>query len=210
MRQAINRVLEQLPEVEIVAECADGEDLLAAIARAHPDVVLTDVRMPPSGDDEGIRIARQLRQTHPHVGVVVLSQLAEPRYGIDLLADGAEGRAYLLKDRVGEPRELLTAIEVVARGGSLIDPVMVRLLVAAGERRQESPLSALTPREREVLAEMAKGASNAAIAERLVLSKRAVEKYVGAIFSKLGLPDEHEVSRRVAAVLVLLAEEPLS
>jgi DNA-binding NarL/FixJ family response regulator len=209
MRQAINRVLEDLPQIEIVAECADGDALLTAIAREQPDVVLTDIRMPPSGDDEGIRIARLLRRTHPQVGVVVLSQLVEPRYGVDLFADGAEGRAYLLKDRVSEPRELLTAVEVVASGGSLIDPVMVGLLVAAGERRHEPLLAALTPREKQVLAEMAKGASNATIADTLVLSKRAVEKYVGGIFAKLGLPNEHEVSRRVCAVLVLLSEEPL-
>lgn len=164
--------------------------------------------MPPSGDDEGIRIARELRRTHPRVGVVVLSQYAEPRYGVDLLADGAVGRAYLLKDRVSEPHALLTAIEVVARGGSLIDPEMVALLLASGERRHDSPLSALTPRERDVLTEMAKGASNATIAEALTLSQRAVEKYVGAIFSKLELPGEQTVSRRVAAVLLFLSEEP--
>ena len=207
MREAVHQVVQHQGELEIVADCADGATLLEEVARTKPDVVITDVRMPPSGDDEGIRVARRLRETDPGIGVVVLSHYAEPRYGADLFADGADGRAYLLKDRIHDGRQLEAAIEVVARGGSMIDPEMVRLLLAGEEREQESPLAALTPREREVLAAMASGKSNAAIADELVLTKRAVEKHVGAIFLKLGLPSEDAVSRRVAAVLLYLSVE---
>jgi len=190
-----------------VADCADGTTLLEEVERTRPDVVVTDVRMPPSGDDEGIRVARRVREIDPSIGVVILSHYAEPRYGVDLFADGAEGRAYLLKDRVHDGRQLEAAIEVVARGGSMIDPQMVRLLLDTEERQKDSPLVGLTPREREVLGAMAAGKSNAAIAEELVLTKRAVEKHVGAIFLKLGLPSEDVVSRRVAAVLLYLSVE---
>jgi DNA-binding NarL/FixJ family response regulator len=203
IREAIQQVLARLARIDVVAVCDHGERLLEAVERERPAVVITDVRMPPSGDDEGIRVARRLRATHPDVGVVVLSQYAEPRYGLGLLEDGAEGRAYLLKERIRDPAELLAAIEVVSRGGSMIDPHMVRLLM--GERRG-SELGQLTARERDVLAQMAQGKSNAAIAEALVLTKRAVEKHVGAIFVRLGLPDEEVVSRRVAAVLLYLSE----
>ena len=208
MREAVHQVVVHLDDLEIVADCADGTALLEAVRRTKPDVVITDVRMPPSGDDEGIRVARALRQTDPGIGVVVLSHYAEPRYGIELFADGAEGRAYLLKDRVADGRQLHAAIEVVARGGSMIDPAMVRMLLDSEERQRDSPLTALTPREREVLAAMASGKSNAAIAADLVLTKRAVEKHVGAIFLKLGLPSEDVISRRVAAVLLYLSVEP--
>jgi DNA-binding NarL/FixJ family response regulator len=207
MREAVHQVVEHHADVEIVADCGDGATLLAEVQRVQPDVVVTDVRMPPSGDDEGIRIAQRLRETDPHVGVVVLSQYAEPRYGLELFSHGAEGRAYLLKDRVSDGRQLQAAIEVVARGGSMIDPEMVRLLLESEERQHDSPLAQLTPREREVLAAMAVGKSNAAIADELVLTKRAVEKHVGAIFLKLGLPGEDVVSRRVAAVLLYLSVE---
>ena len=193
MREAFHQILAQQEDMEVVADCADGATLLQEVERTQPDVVITDVRMPPSGHDEGIRVARRLRQTHPDIGVVVLSHYAEPRYGLDLFADGAEGRAYLLKDRVHDGRQLEAAIEVVARGGSMIDPEMVRLLLESEDR------------ERDVLAAMASGKSNAAIAQDLVLTKRAVEKHVGAIFLKLGLPGEDVVSRRVAAVLLYLA-----
>ena len=207
MREAVHQVVEHGDDVEIVADCGDGVTLLAEVRRTRPDVVITDVRMPPSGDDEGIRIAQQLRVSDPEIGVVVLSHYAEPRYGHELFAGGAEGRAYLLKDRVSDGRELQAAIQIVARGGSMIDPEMVRVLLESEERQQNSPLAELTPREREVLAAMAAGKSNAAIAEELVLTKRAVEKHVGAIFLKLGLPGEAAVSRRVAAVLLYLAAE---
>ena len=207
MREAVHQVVEHQHDLEIVADCADGATLLAEVERTKPDVVVTDVRMPPSGDDEGIRVARKLRETDPGIGVVVLSHYAEPRYGVELFADGAEGRAYLLKDRVADGRQLQAAIEVVARGGSMIDPEMVRMLLDNDERQRDSPLAGLTPREREVLGAMAAGKSNAAIAEDLVLTKRAVEKHVGAIFLKLGLPSEDVISRRVAAVLLYLSVE---
>lgn len=205
MREAMRQVLARLPEIEVVAICDDGDRLLDVVDRESPDVVITDVRMPPSGDDEGIRIAHRVRRTHPEVGVVVLSQYSDARYGLGLLEHGAEGRAYLLKERVADPAELRAAIDVVARGGSLIDPEMVHALMSAAGRG-DSPLAQLTARESEVLAQMAQGKSNAAIADSLVLSKRAVEKHVGAIFLRLGLTDEEVVSRRVAAVLLYLGE----
>jgi DNA-binding NarL/FixJ family response regulator len=206
MREALQAVLERLDGVDPVTGCADGDRLLAAVEEQQADVVVTDMRMPPSGDREGIRIANRLRERHPRIGLVVLTQYAEPRYGLELLEAGTEGRGYLLKERVNDPRELHAAIEAVAHGGSVFDPDMVRLLVA-----RHSPgataLDDLTPREREVLAEMAQGKSNAAIAEHLVLTKKAIEKHVGSIFAKLGLPEEQVVSRRVAAVLVYLAAD---
>jgi DNA-binding NarL/FixJ family response regulator len=204
MREAIERVLARAPEVELIGVYDRGDTLVAAVERDLPDVVVIDVRMPPSGDDEGIRVARSLRRRHPGIGVVVLSQYAEPRYGIGLLQDGAEGRAYLLKEHISDGEELATAIAVVARGGSVMDPGMVGLLMRSGSAR--SALAQLTAREREVLSHMATGKSNGAIAASLVLSKRAVEKHVGAIFMKLGLVDEEEVSRRVSAVLAYLSE----
>jgi DNA-binding NarL/FixJ family response regulator len=206
MRQALDAVLERLDGVEIVGGCVDGDTLLAAVEEQRPHVVLTDMRMPPSGDEEGIRIANRLRQRHPDTGVVVLTQYADPRFGLELLQAGTEGRGYLLKERVNDPRELRAAIEAVARGGSAFDPAMVRLLVAGGSA-DGGALDELTPRERQVLGEMAQGKSNAAIAEHLVLTKKAVEKHVGSIFYKLGLPEEQVVSRRVAAVLLYLAAE---
>jgi DNA-binding NarL/FixJ family response regulator len=203
MREAIRQVLARVPEVEVVGICDQGDQLLELVDREEPDVVITDVRMPPSGDDEGIRVAHRLRRSHPRTGVVVLSQYSDARYGLGLLEHGAEGRAYLLKERVADPAELRAAIDIVARGGSLIDPEMVHaLMTAAG--RGDSPLAQLTGRELEVLGQMAEGKSNAAIAKALVLSKRAVEKHVGAIFLRLGLSDEEVVSRRVTAVLLYL------
>ena len=208
MREAIGQVLGGLTEMDVVAVCADGDSLLEAVDGEAPDVVVTDLRMPPGGDGEGIRVANRLRETHPHIGVVVLSQFAEPHHGAALMANGAEGRAYLLKDRVHDREELRAAVEVVARGGSMIDPRMLELLLSAQGRRRDSPLNELTPRERDVLSGMAQGKSNAAIAQTLVVTTRAVEKHVGSIFLKLGLPDEAVVSRRVSAVLVYLAEAP--
>jgi DNA-binding NarL/FixJ family response regulator len=206
MRQALERVLERLDAVQIVAGCADGETLLAAVEEHEPDVVVTDVRMPPSGDDEGIRVANRLRRLHPRVGVVVLTQYAEPRYGLELLQSGSEGRGYLLKERISDPRELHAAIEAVAYGGSVFDPAIVQLLVAGVSDGGEA-LGDLTVRERQVLAQMAQGKSNAAIADSLVLTKKAVEKHISSIFLKLELPKEQVVSRRVAAVLLFLATE---
>lgn len=207
MREAIGQVLARAPRIEVVAVCEDGDSLLAAVRRESPTVVVTDIRMPPSGDDEGIRVARSLRLSHPGVGVVVLSQYADPRYGLALFEPSTDARAYLLKDRIHEPGSLLTAVDTVARGGSMIDAHMLDLLMG-GRERAGSVLGRLTPRERDVLAEMAQGRSNTAIGERLGLSRRAVEKHVGAIFLGLGLEPEREerVSRRVAAVLTYLEE----
>ena len=206
IREALHEVLAPVEGVELVASFADGDAVLAAIDADPPDVVIADIRMPPSGDDEGIRVARRLRETHPDIGVVVLSQYSGAAYALALLEGGAEGRGYLLKERVHDRSELLSAIEVVAQGGTTIDPSLVQELLAADRQRDVSPLDDLTPREREVLAEMAEGRSNASIAESLVLTKRAVEKHVGAIFQKLCLEDDGVVSRRVTAVLLYLAE----
>jgi len=208
MREAIGQVLGGLDGIAVAAVCSDGDGLLEAVDREPPDVVITDLRMPPAGDGEGIRIAHRLRETHSTIGVIVLSQFAEPHHGAALMANGAEGRAYLLKDRVHDREELRTAIELVARGGSMVDPRMMELLLSSQGRRRDSPLNELTPRERDVLAGMAQGKSNAAIAQSLVVTTRAVEKHVGSIFLKLGVPDEAVVSRRVSAVLLYLAEVP--
>jgi DNA-binding NarL/FixJ family response regulator len=206
MREALERVLERLGGVEVLAGCVDGDALLAAVDEHRPDVVLADMRMPPSGDEEGIRVANRLRERHPGIGVVVLTQYAEPRYALELLKAGAEGRGYLLKERVHDPLELHAAIEAVAHGDSVFDPAIVRMLVD-GVSVGGSPVDNLTAREREVLGEMAQGKSNAAIAESLVLTKKAIEKHIGSIFLKLGLPQEDVASRRVAAVLLYLAAE---
>ena len=169
-------------------------------------MVITDIRMPPTSTDEGIRVAGLLRETHPGIGVVVLSNYAEPAYALALLESGSEGRAYLLKERVHDRAQLVAAIEAVAAGGSVLDSKIVEPLVAAKLRVERSPLAALTGREREVLAEMAKGKSNAAIAETLVLTKRAVEKHINSIFLKLSLSYSEDVSKRVKATLLFLAE----
>jgi DNA-binding NarL/FixJ family response regulator len=206
VREAISHVLETEPGFALVATCEDGDALLAAVESERPDVVLTDIRMPPSGDDEGIRVANRLRQLHPEVGVVVVSQYANPQYGIALLEGGSEGRAYLLKERLHDRAQLTGALTTVAEGGSVVDPKIVEALIAAQVRDERSPLGELTPRELEVLAEIAQGKSNMAIAEQLVLSKRAVEKHINAIFLKLGLGHDEEVSRRVKAALIYLAQ----
>src|SRR4051812_17956476 len=204
IREALRDLLEPIETVEVVGTFADGDSLLARVDEDRPDVVITDIRMPPTGDGEGIRVARELRRRHPEVGVVVLSQYAGVGYALALLEDHAEGRGYLLKERVHDRAELVAALEVVAQGGTTIDPSLVRELIAAERHQPTSPIDELTPREREVLAEMAAGKSNAAIAESLVLTKRAVEKHVGAIFQKLLLEDDEVVSRRVTAVLLYL------
>lgn len=192
-------------DIEVVGRCGDLVGLLAAVEDLSPDVVVTDIRMPPTGTDEGIRAATQLRTTHPNVGVVVLSQYATPSYALALFADGSDRRAYLLKDRVSELDELVSAIRMVADGGSVVDPKIVEELVGARAARSSSPLKYLTEREREILAELATGKSNAAIAATMFLSERAVEKHSNAIFAKLGLNEEPDVNRRVKAVLVQLA-----
>ena len=206
IRNALGEVLGQIDGVELVATAEDGEGLLEAVRLHKPDVVILDIRMPPTGDDEGIRVATRLREDHAEVGVIVLSQYSEARYALALLEGGAEGRGYLLKERVHDRDELASAIEIVSLGGTMIDPTVIEGLIAADRRRRDSPLDDLTPREHEVLAEMAQGKSNAAIAESLVLTKRAVEKHVGAIFQKLALEDDEVVSRRVTAVLMYLTD----
>jgi DNA-binding NarL/FixJ family response regulator len=193
--------------VEVVAAVGDLASLEDAVERELPDVVLTDIRMPPEGRDEGIRVAEALRDRHPGIGVVVLSQYGDPAYALALLDRGSDRRAYLLKDRVANRAELLAAIRAVAGGQSVIDPKVVEALVEARTHAERSPLNQLTPREREVLAEIAQGKSNAAIGESLFLTKRAVEKHINSIFLKLGLAESEEVSKRVKATLLLLAEE---
>jgi DNA-binding NarL/FixJ family response regulator len=206
VREGLEQLLAQSPSVDLVASTEDLESLVRAVEEHEPDVVLTDIRMPPLESDEGIRVAAELRDTHPGVGVVVLSQHDDPSYVLRLLDKGSDGRAYLLKERVHNRSELVSAIDTVARGGSLIDPKVVEILVSAKARADSSPLAALTPREHEVLAEIAQGKSNTAIAESLVLTKRAVEKHINSIFTKLGLADADDVSKRVKATLLFLAE----
>jgi DNA-binding NarL/FixJ family response regulator len=209
IREFLAATLSAAPDVELAAVCCNGKELKTAINAWDPDVVLTDIRMPPSGADEGVQIAASLRDTHPGVGVVVLSQYAEPAYALCLLEHGTGGRAYLLKERIRNKDQLLDAIKAVAHGGSVIDPLIVDVLIEARSRAATSQLSQLTSRERELLAEIAAGKSNSAIAESLVLTKRAVEKHVNSIFSKLNLPETQDVSRRVKATLIFLSEEGL-
>jgi DNA-binding NarL/FixJ family response regulator len=206
VREGVRRLLETQDDLEVAAVCEDFDSLLAAVDSELPDVVVTDIRMPPTGTDEGIRAAAQLRQTRPEVGVVVLSQYATPSYVLALLDAGSEGRAYLLKERVKDADQLAAAIRAVAAGGSVMDPKVVEALVAENARGEDSPLNQLTPRERDVLREMAEGKNNAAIAETLVLTERSVEKVIHSIFLKLGLRWETAVHKRVKAVILYLAE----
>ena len=207
IREFLAALLSQTAEIELAAVCGSAPELEQAIETLHPDVVVTDIRMPPSEGNEGIRIAAALRETAPEVGVVVLSQYAETEYALELLEHGTGGRAYLLKERIRSKEQLLDAIAAVARGGSVIDPSIVDVLIQARTRIENSRLSQLTPRERELLAEIATGKSNGAIAESLFLTKRAVEKHVNAIFAKLDLPETADVSRRVKATLIFLSEQ---
>jgi DNA-binding NarL/FixJ family response regulator len=206
VREGVRRLLETEPDIEVAAVCGDLDSLLASVAAEQPDVVVTDIRMPPDNTDEGIQAARRLRTTDPHVGIVVLSQYATPSYALALLEGGSAGRSYLLKERVMEPEQLLSAIRAVADGGSVIDPKVVEALVAEEARGEQSPINRLTARERDVLREMATGKSNAAIGESLFLAERSVEKLIHAIFLKLGLTWEPSVNKRVKAVILYLAE----
>jgi DNA-binding NarL/FixJ family response regulator len=206
VREGLQQLLAASPSVDVVAAYGDVEALLDAVERDRPDVILTDIRMPPSKNDEGIRLADHLRESRPSTGVVVLSQYAEPPYVLALLEHGSDRRGYLLKERIHDRGQLVSAIDTVARGGSVIDPKIVEVLVDAKTRADRSPLAELTPRERDVLAEIAEGKSNAAIAESLVLTKRAVEKYINSIFTKLGLAASEDVSKRVKATLMFLAD----
>lgn len=209
LRHGIEQLLAGAEGVDVTASCGDMPSLLEAIEGQVPDVVLTDIRMPPGHSDEGIRIATTLRESYPEVGVVVLSQFTEPDFVLRLFESGSERRAYLLKERIAGPGELVSAIAAVADGGSFVDPKVVEVLVESRSRAANSPLAELTPREVEVLAAVAEGKTNAAIAEELVLTKRAVEKNINAIFLKLDLTyGEHadQVSKRVKAALIFLAE----
>jgi DNA-binding NarL/FixJ family response regulator len=206
-REAISALLTGADGVELVATCEDADTLRAAIDEERPDVVLTDIRMPPGNRDEGIRLAAELRETQPDLGVVVLSQHAEPIYAMLLFEKGSERRAYLLKESLKNRAELVRALRTVADGGSVVDPLVVERLLAAQKRREDARLASLTPRELEVLKLIAEGRSNARIAETLVVTKRAVERHVNSIFLKLGLRSERDVSRRVKAALVFLTGE---
>jgi DNA-binding NarL/FixJ family response regulator len=206
VREGVRRLLETSDEVEVTAVCGDLDSLLTTVDAEPPDVVVTDIRMPPRDADEGIQAAVRLRESHPQVGVVVLSQYATPTYALALLEGGSEGRAYLLKERVKDLDQLVGAIRVVSEGGSVVDPKVVDALVAENARAEGSPLNELTPREQDVLREMAEGKNNAAIAETLVLTERSVEKVIHSIFLKLGLTWEEAVHKRVKAVVLYLAE----
>ena len=207
LREGLSRLIEADSELTLAGVATDLPELLALISENVPDVVVTDIRMPPTGTDEGIQAAAWLREHHPKVGVVVLSQYTAPAYAMALLEEGSAGRAYLLKERVAGANELSRAIQTVASGGSVIDPLVVDELVRARTKRPKSDLEWLTPRESEILGEMAEGKSNGAIAKSLGVSERAVEKHSNAIFSKLGLSEEHDLNRRVKAVLVFLGAQ---
>jgi DNA-binding NarL/FixJ family response regulator len=204
-REGLRSLLGAVPEVSVTALCADYDELLMAVDEYRPDVVLTDIRMPPTNTDEGVRAAAVLRRTHPDIGVVVLSQYDDPEFALALLDEGSRGRAYLLKERMSDPAQLVAAIVEVARGGSVVDQKVIDVLVRAQTAR--SPLRGLTPREQEVLTEMATGRDNAAIAASLFLTVRAVEKHINGIFGKLGLSEERETHKRVKAVLLHLAAQ---
>ena len=203
-REGLRSLLTADPEIDVVALCAGYDELMAAVDANAPDVVLTDIRMPPDFTDEGVRAANKIRTSHPRTGVVVVSQYDDPEFALALLNDGSEGRAYLLKERMSDPAQLLGAVRAVAHGGSAIDPKIVDALVRG--RNARSPVAALSPRERDVLAEMATGKDNAAVGAALFLTTRAVEKHINGIFSKLGLAEETEVHKRVKAVLVYLSD----
>ncbi|MCL8026775.1 response regulator transcription factor [Nocardioides bruguierae] len=206
IRAGVLTLLSGFPDVEVVGVATDLPGLLRAVEEHDPDVVLTDVRMPPDHGDEGIRAARELRRTRPGLGVLVLTQYADAQYALDLIAEGSQGRGYLLKERVGRARQLVDSLRAVARGGSVVDETVVEMLVEAGRRRPDSPLARLTPRELEVLGLVATGYTNQAIAEQLVVTDRAVEKHVSSVLNKLELPQDSQTHRRVAAAIVYLSE----
>jgi DNA-binding NarL/FixJ family response regulator len=206
VREGIQQLLAIEPDIDVVASCGDLDSCLEAVDEFQPDVVVTDIRMPPTETDEGIRLAARLRVSHPEIGVVVLSQYADPTYVLALLESGSDGRAYLLKERIHDRGQLVAAIEAVAQGDSMIDAKVVECLIAARRHAEHSRLADLTSRETEILAYVARGFSNQAIADELVLTKRAVEKHINAIFLKMGLSQAEDVARRVKAALIYLAE----
>jgi DNA-binding NarL/FixJ family response regulator len=207
VREGARQLLSTATDIDLVAVCADLDSLLAAVAETKPDAVVTDIRMPPTNTNEGIEAAHRLRDMSPNTGVVVLSQYADAEYALRLFERGAAGRAYLLKERIQDLEHLVNAIREVVRGGSVVDPKVVEALIAARARKAESPLESLTPRERQVLAQVAEGKNNAAIAAGLFLTERAVEKHINSIFSKLGLSEETDIHRRVKATLIFLAAD---
>jgi DNA-binding NarL/FixJ family response regulator len=206
VREGTAALLSSSGDVDVIAAVGDLDALLAAVEAERPDAVLTDIRMPPTSTTEGIDAARKIREEHPDVGVVVLSQYAEEDYAYELLKDGAAGLGYLLKERVSDLEELVRALNEVAKGGSVLDPRVVEALVARKDRAAHSPLGQLTDREREVLGHMAQGENNAAIARSLFLTERAIEKHINSLFHKLGLSEEPDVHRRVMAVLAFLRD----
>jgi DNA-binding NarL/FixJ family response regulator len=210
LREGMSRLVAANEDFELAGVAGDLPQLLALVKEREPDVVVTDIRMPPTGTDEGIKAAAWLREHFPRTGVVVLSQYVAPGYALALLEHGSAGRAYLLKERVGSVDELARAIRAVAAGGSVIDPQVVDELVRARSAQRSSGLSLLTVRETQILAEMAQGKSNAAIAATLFVTERAVEKHTNSIFAKLGLSEERDVNRRVKAVLVYLSSQDAS
>jgi DNA-binding NarL/FixJ family response regulator len=201
LREGLERLLRE-KGVEVLGSCDTGEELLRKVGGLHPDVVIVDIRLPPTHQDEGMQAALEIRRLHPSVGVLVLSQYIELGLAMKLLSESAEGAGYLLKDRISDVDDFVAAVRRVANGGSAIDPIIVSTLLA--KRRRDDPLDTLTPRERDVLELMAQGRSNQGIADRLVITLRAVEKYVSSIFGKLGLPSGASESRRVLAVLLYL------
>jgi DNA-binding NarL/FixJ family response regulator len=208
VRQGTAALLAESAEVDLVAVVSDARELLAAVAELSPDVALTDVRMPPTWTDEGLQAAKLVRRQHPGTGVLVLSQYVEPVDVLELFSDGVAGLGYLLKDKVADLEELVTALRTVSRGGSALDPEVVEALMARRSAQERSPLGALTERELAVLAEMATGRNNLAIAGALRISERSVEKHINALFGKLGVSEEPDVNRRVVAVLAFLRATP--
>jgi DNA-binding NarL/FixJ family response regulator len=206
VREGTAALLASSDEVDLVATASDLGGLLSAVEAERPDAVLTDIRMPPTNTTEGIDAARKIREQHPDVGVVVLSQYAEEDYAYELLKDGAAGLGYLLKERVADLEEVVRALNEVAKGGSVLDPRVVEALVARKDKLAHSPLAQLTDREREVLGHMAQGQNNSAIARSLFLTERAVEKHINSLFHKLDLSEEPDVHRRVMAVLAFLRD----
>ena len=206
VREGLVRLLSTAPDIDVVASCNDYDSVVAAVDEQRPDVVLTDIKMPPTLSDEGIRVARKLRVSHPEIGVVVVSQYSEATQVLELFEDGSDRRAYLLKERLHDRAALLSAVRAVAAGASSVDARIIDVLVYARSGAPSSQLSELTAREREVLGEIAQGKSNSAIAESLFLTKRSVEKLVNSIFMKLALGNSEDVSKRVKAALIFLAD----
>jgi DNA-binding NarL/FixJ family response regulator len=204
LRAGTAALLEALEDVELLAAAADRDELLAAVEEHRPDVVITDIRMPPGHSTEGLAAAAVIRERYPGTGVILLTQFADPQYAYEFLRGGASGAGYLLKERIGDIAELQRSLQQVAAGGSALDPQLVEALVTRNERTDGSPLATLTRREREVLEQMAQGKNNATIAKALFLTERAVQKHINTLFAKLGLGDSADMDRRVAAVLTLL------